>query len=145
MDNASRRNIHAAAACRETGVYGAATDCASPTLGRSWKNSCRISANCAKTDAFSTGRFRVTAASLWMQTVVAPAAEAFHAAFLEIELRLRYAREGIDLSISTLADPSARTPALVLEGRTTEGTRSVAIGGSGSTRPLGQPLDRLQD
>ena len=118
MDNAGRRNIHAQAACREAGVYGAATDCASPTLGRSGKNSCRISANCAKIDTFSTGRFRVTAASLWMQAVVAPAVQAFHAAFLEIELRLRYAREGIDLSISTLGDPTARAPPLALEDRT---------------------------
>ena len=31
MDNAACRNIHAQAACHEAGVYGAATDCASPT------------------------------------------------------------------------------------------------------------------
>ncbi len=46
-----------------------------------------------------TGRFRVTAAPLWMQAVVAPAVKAFHAAFPEIELRLRTAawREGARL------------------------------------------------
>ena len=45
------------------------------------------------------GRFRVTAAPLWMQAVVAPAVQAFHAAFPEIELRLRTAawREGARL------------------------------------------------
>lgn len=44
-----------------------------------------------------TGRFRVTAPSLWMQAVVAPAVQAFHAAFPEIELKLRTAawREGV--------------------------------------------------
>ena len=44
-----------------------------------------------------TGRFRVTAAPLWMQAVVAPAVQAFHAAFPAIELRLRTAawRDGV--------------------------------------------------
>lgn len=44
-----------------------------------------------------TGRFRITAAPLWMQSVVAPAVHAFHAAFPEVELRLRTAawREGV--------------------------------------------------
>ena len=46
-----------------------------------------------------TGLFRVTAAPLWMQAVVAPAVQAFHAAFPEIELGLRTAawREGVRL------------------------------------------------
>ena len=46
-----------------------------------------------------TGRFRVTAAPLWMQAVVAPAVQAFHAAFPEVELKLRTAawREGVRL------------------------------------------------
>ena len=46
-----------------------------------------------------TGRFRVTAAPLWMQAVVAPAVQAFHAAFPEVELGLRTAawREGVRL------------------------------------------------
>ena len=46
-----------------------------------------------------SGRFRVTAAPLWMQAVVAPAVQAFHAAFPEVELRLRTAawREGARL------------------------------------------------
>ena len=46
-----------------------------------------------------TGRFRVTAAPLWMQAVVAPAVKAFHAAFPEVELRLRTAawRDGARL------------------------------------------------
>ena len=44
-----------------------------------------------------TGRFRVTAGPLWMQAVVAPAVQACHAAFPEIELRLRTAswRDGV--------------------------------------------------
>ena len=44
-----------------------------------------------------TGRFRVTAPPVWMQAVVAPAVPAFHAAFPEVELRLRTAawREGV--------------------------------------------------
>ena len=46
-----------------------------------------------------TGRFRITAAPIWMQAVVAPAVQAFHAAFPEVELRLRTAawREGVRL------------------------------------------------
>ncbi|MCY4097668.1 MAG: LysR family transcriptional regulator, partial [Rhodospirillales bacterium] len=46
-----------------------------------------------------TGRFRVTASPVWMQAVVAPAVQAFHAAFPEVELRLRTAawREGVRL------------------------------------------------
>ena len=45
------------------------------------------------------GRFRVTAPPLWMQAVVAPAVQAFHAAFPEIELGLRTAawRDGLRL------------------------------------------------
>ncbi len=44
-----------------------------------------------------TGRICVTAAPLWMQAVVAPAVQAFHAAFPEVELKLRTAawREGV--------------------------------------------------
>ena len=44
-----------------------------------------------------TGRFRVTAPPLWMQTVIAPAVQAFHAAFPKVELKLRTAswREGV--------------------------------------------------
>ena len=44
-----------------------------------------------------SGRFRVTAAPVWMQAVVAPAVQAFHAAFPEVELKLRTAawREGV--------------------------------------------------
>ena len=44
-----------------------------------------------------TGRFRVTAPPLWMQAVVAPAVQAFHAAFPEVELGLRTAawRDGL--------------------------------------------------
>ena len=38
-----------------------------------------------------SGRFRVTAAPLWMQVVVAPAVQAFHAVFPEVELKLRTA------------------------------------------------------
>ncbi len=51
-----------------------------------------------------TGRFRVTAPPLWMQTVVAPAVQAFYAAFPEIEPKLRTAawRDGARL----LADGS---------------------------------------
>ena len=43
------------------------------------------------------GRFRVTAPPLWMQAVVAPAVQGFHAAFPEVELRLRTAawRDGL--------------------------------------------------
>ncbi len=46
-----------------------------------------------------TGRFRVTAAPLWMQVVVAPAVQAFHAVFPGVELKLRTAawREGARL------------------------------------------------
>ena len=46
-----------------------------------------------------TGRFRVTAPPLWMQAVVAPAVQAFHAVFPEVELGLRTAawREGVRL------------------------------------------------
>ena len=46
-----------------------------------------------------TGRFRVTAPPVWMQAVVAPAVQAFHAAFPEVELKLRSAawREGVRL------------------------------------------------
>ena len=46
-----------------------------------------------------TGRFRVSAAPLWMQAVVAPAVQAFHAAFPDVELKLRTAawREGVRL------------------------------------------------
>ena len=53
---------------------------------------CCVSANCAKTESISTGRFRVTAALLWMQAVVPPAVRGVHAAFPEIELRLRHRR-----------------------------------------------------
>ena len=44
-----------------------------------------------------SGRFRVTAAPVWMQAVVAPAVQAFHAAFPGVELKLRTAawREGV--------------------------------------------------
>ena len=38
---------------REAGMYGAATDCASPTSGRIGKNLCCVPANCEKTDAVS--------------------------------------------------------------------------------------------
>ena len=58
MDNADRRNIHARGACRDAGVYGAATDRASPTWGRTGKNSCWSSANCAKSEAFGATLFR---------------------------------------------------------------------------------------
>ena len=53
----------------------------------------------AATHAGRTGRFRVTAPPLWMQAVVAPAVQAFHAAFPEVELGLRTAawREGVRL------------------------------------------------
>jgi len=46
-----------------------------------------------------TGRFRVTAAPVWMQAVVTPAVQAFHAAFPEVELKLRTVpwREGVRL------------------------------------------------
>ena len=37
------------------------------------------------------GRFRVTVAPLWAQAVVAPAVQAFHAVFPEVELKLRTA------------------------------------------------------
>ena len=36
-----------------------------------------------------TGRFRITAAPVWMQAVVAPAVRAFHAAYADVELKLR--------------------------------------------------------
>ncbi len=52
MDNAACRNIHAQAACPEAGVYGAATDCASPTWGRIGKNLRCVSAICTKTHPF---------------------------------------------------------------------------------------------
>ena len=44
-----------------------------------------------------TGRFRVTVAPVWMEAVVTPAVQAFHAAFPDVELRLRTAawREGV--------------------------------------------------
>lgn len=38
-----------------------------------------------------TARFRITAPPLWMQAVLAPAANVFHAAFPEIEFKLRTA------------------------------------------------------
>ena len=38
---------------RETGLYGAPGDRASPTWGRSGKDLRSVSANCARTDAFS--------------------------------------------------------------------------------------------
>ena len=46
-----------------------------------------------------TGRFRVTASPVWMQAVVTPAIQAFHAAFPEVELKLCTAawREGVRL------------------------------------------------
>ena len=46
-----------------------------------------------------TGRFRVTAAPVWMQAVVTPAVRAFHAAFPGVELKLRTVpwREGVRL------------------------------------------------
>ena len=52
-----------------------------------------------------TGSFRITAAPVWMQAVLVPAVAAFHAAFPEIELKLRTAawRDGVRL----LADGSA--------------------------------------
>ena len=58
MDNAGRRHIHAQAACREAGLYGAATDCASPTRGSIGENSWRVPANGAKTDAIGIERRR---------------------------------------------------------------------------------------
>ena len=58
MNNAGRRNIHAQAACREAGLYGAAMDCASPTRGRIGENSWRVPANGAKTDAIGIERRR---------------------------------------------------------------------------------------
>ena len=58
MNNAGRRNIHAQAACREAGLYGAATDCASPTRGRIGENSWCVPANGAKTDAIGIERRR---------------------------------------------------------------------------------------
>ena len=53
-----------------------------------------------------TGRFRVTAPPLWMQAVVAPAVQAFHAAFPEVELKLRTAawREGVRLLVDGRSD-----------------------------------------
>ena len=44
-----------------------------------------------------TGRFRVTAAPVWMQAVIAPAVQVFHAVFPDVELKLRTAswREGV--------------------------------------------------
>ena len=52
-----------------------------------------------------TGSFRITAAPVWMQAVLVPAVAAFHAAFPEIELKLRTAawRDGVRM----LADGSA--------------------------------------
>lgn len=52
------------------------------------------------------GRFRVTAPPLWMQAVVAPAVQAFHAAFPEIELKLRTTawREGVRQLIDGRSD-----------------------------------------
>ena len=58
MDNAGRRHIHAQRACHEAGLYGAATDRASPTRGRIGENSWRLSANGAKTDAIGIERRR---------------------------------------------------------------------------------------
>ncbi|MDE0150095.1 MAG: LysR family transcriptional regulator [Rhodospirillaceae bacterium] len=53
-----------------------------------------------------TGRFRVTAPPLWMQAVIAPAVQAFHAAFPEVELKLRTAvwREGVHQLIDGRSD-----------------------------------------
>lgn len=49
--------------------------------------------------AARAGRFSVTAPPLWIEAVVAPAVQAFHAAFPEVELKLRTAawREGLRL------------------------------------------------
>ena len=46
-----------------------------------------------------SGRVSITAAPVWLQAVVAPAVHAFHAAFPEVELKLRTAtwREGVRL------------------------------------------------
>ena len=46
-----------------------------------------------------TGRYRVTAAPVWLQAVLVPAVAAFHAAFPAVELRLRSAswRDGVRL------------------------------------------------
>ena len=53
----------------------------------------------AATLAGRIGCFRITAPPLWMEAVVAPAIQAFHAAFPEVELKLRTAawREGVRL------------------------------------------------
>ena len=50
--------------------------------------------------------FRVTAAPLWMQAVIAPAVQAFHAAFLEVEFKQRTAawREGLPLLADARSD-----------------------------------------
>ena len=53
-----------------------------------------------------TGSFRITAAPVWMQAVLVPAVAAFHAAFPEIELKLRTAgwRDGVRLLADGHAD-----------------------------------------
>lgn len=60
----------------------------------------------AAAHAGRTGRFRVTAAPVWMQAVVAPAVRAFHAAFPEVELKHRTAawREGARLLVDGRSD-----------------------------------------
>ena len=53
-----------------------------------------------------TGSFRIAAAPMWMQAVLVPAVAAFHAAFPEIELKLRTAawRDGVRLLADGRAD-----------------------------------------
>ena len=53
-----------------------------------------------------TGSFRIAAAPVWMQAVLVPAVAAFHAAFPEIELKLRTAawRDGVRLLADGRAD-----------------------------------------
>ena len=98
-----------------------------------------------------TGRFRVTAAPLWMQVVVAPAVQAFHSAFPEIELRLRTAswREGArllddgrsDLHCGGL-DSGEALPAHVRRERVLEVTGGIVAGGGHPLHEAGpQPRD----
>jgi len=90
-----------------------AGDCASPTWGRIEKNASRVSADCAKTNDFSAGRFRVTAAPRGIEALVAPAGQALLAAFPEIELRLRTAarRSAGDLEPFRILEQIARDTA----------------------------------
>ncbi|MCY4589183.1 MAG: LysR family transcriptional regulator [Alphaproteobacteria bacterium] len=86
-----------------------------------------------------TGRFRVTEAPLRMQAVVAPAVQTFHAAFPEIEFRLRTAawRDGV----RRLAD-GRRAHRAVGKPAGVHPLAAVAIDGDVAQRLVGPPTGR---